>query len=94
MFNVMPHVCPQSDSNRHWADFKSAASANWAIGAKHRLRARTCPRDCFIVPGCCIRFDDLTYTSTMRVVLARLGVPFTIYLIDTIVYGLITLADV
>ena len=26
--------CPQSDSNRHWADFKSAASANWAIGAR------------------------------------------------------------
>ena len=25
--------CPQSDSNRHWADFKSAASANWAMGA-------------------------------------------------------------
>lgn len=25
--------CPQSDSNRHFADFKSAASANWAIGA-------------------------------------------------------------
>src|SRR5690606_3343343 len=25
--------CPQSDSNRHCADFKSAASANWAIGA-------------------------------------------------------------
>lgn len=27
------HRCPQSDSNRHWADFKSAASANWAMGA-------------------------------------------------------------
>ena|GEM_PF-3536040 len=26
-------LCPQSDSNRHLADFKSAASANWAIGA-------------------------------------------------------------
>lgn len=25
--------CPQSDSNRHLADFKSAASANWAMGA-------------------------------------------------------------
>lgn len=25
--------CPQSDSNRHCADFKSAASANWAMGA-------------------------------------------------------------
>ncbi len=25
--------CPQSDSNRHWTDFKSAASANWAMGA-------------------------------------------------------------
>jgi hypothetical protein len=25
--------CPQSDSNRHWADFKSAASADWAMGA-------------------------------------------------------------
>jgi hypothetical protein len=26
--------CPQSDSNRHWTDFKSAASANWAMGAQ------------------------------------------------------------
>ena len=26
--------CPQSDSNRHCADFKSAASANWAMGAR------------------------------------------------------------
>ena len=25
-------MCPQSDSNRHCADFKSAASANWAMG--------------------------------------------------------------
>ena len=25
--------CPQSGSNRHWTDFKSAASANWAMGA-------------------------------------------------------------
>ena len=25
--------CPQWDSNPHCADFKSAASANWAIGA-------------------------------------------------------------
>ena len=32
-------LCPQSDSNRHCADFKSAASANWAIGAR-RSRAR------------------------------------------------------
>src|SRR5699024_10809459 len=23
---------PQSGSNRHWTDFKSAASANWAMG--------------------------------------------------------------
>lgn len=30
--------CPQSDSNRHLADFKSAASANWAMGAL-QLRA-------------------------------------------------------
>ena len=29
-------TCPQSDSNRHWADFKSAASANWAMGARQR----------------------------------------------------------
>ena len=29
-------LCPQSDSNRHCADFKSAASANWAIGATGR----------------------------------------------------------
>ncbi len=28
-----PTECPQSDSNRHLADFKSAASANWAMGA-------------------------------------------------------------
>ncbi len=27
--------CPQSDSNRHLADFKSAASANWAMGASN-----------------------------------------------------------
>ena len=26
-------TCPQWDSNPHLADFKSAASANWAIGA-------------------------------------------------------------
>ncbi len=26
-------LCPQWDSNPHWADFKSAASANWAMGA-------------------------------------------------------------
>ena len=26
--------CPQSGSNRHCADFKSAASANWAMGAR------------------------------------------------------------
>src|SRR5690349_13253911 len=30
---VARHTCPQSDSNRHLADFKSAASANWAMGA-------------------------------------------------------------
>lgn len=30
-------ACPQSDSNRHWADFKSAASANWAMGARRRM---------------------------------------------------------
>ena len=29
--------CPQSDSNRHWTDFKSAASANWAMGARRRM---------------------------------------------------------
>ena len=29
--------CPQSDSNRHWTDFKSAASANWAMGARRRI---------------------------------------------------------
>ena len=28
--------CPQTDSNRHCADFKSAASANWAMGASLR----------------------------------------------------------
>ena len=34
-----PSRCPQSDSNRHLADFKSAASANWAMGAfDHQLR--------------------------------------------------------
>lgn len=27
-------LCPQWDSNPHFTDFKSAASANWAIGAK------------------------------------------------------------
>jgi hypothetical protein len=30
--------CPQSDSNRHWTDFKSAASANWAMGASAEVR--------------------------------------------------------
>ena len=30
-------LCPQSDSNRHCADFKSAASANWAMGASLSL---------------------------------------------------------
>lgn len=30
-------TCPQSDSNRHLADFKSAASANWAMGAIDHL---------------------------------------------------------
>ena len=29
-------ACPQWDSNPHWTDFKSAASANWAIGAKSK----------------------------------------------------------
>jgi len=29
--------CPQSDSNRHWTDFKSAASANWAMGARRPM---------------------------------------------------------
>lgn len=34
--------CPQSDSNRHLADFKSAASANWAMGAQEEGSA-WCP---------------------------------------------------
>lgn len=36
-----PHglQCPQSDSNRHCADFKSAASANWAMGAELWVRS-------------------------------------------------------
>jgi hypothetical protein len=35
-------MCPQSDSNRHLTDFKSAASANWAMGAARSLS--TLPR--------------------------------------------------
>ena len=34
----MCNLCPQSDSNRHCADFKSAASANWAMGACTKQR--------------------------------------------------------
>lgn len=26
-------MCPQWDSNPHWIDFKSTASADWAMGA-------------------------------------------------------------
>ena len=33
--------CPQSDSNRHLADFKSAASADWAMGARDECSAST-----------------------------------------------------
>jgi integrase len=29
--------CPHWDSNPDWADFKSAASANWAMGARRRI---------------------------------------------------------
>ena len=35
--------CPQWDSNPHCADFKSAASANWAIGAAPRVAQSTVP---------------------------------------------------
>ncbi len=35
--------CPQSDSNRHLADFKSAASANWAMGAHLTRHDSTVP---------------------------------------------------
>ena len=47
--------CPQSDSNRHCADFKSAASANWAMGAvpvRHILSSSTAwPRVGHPAPG-------------------------------------------
>jgi hypothetical protein len=33
--------CPQSDSNRHLTDFKSAASANWAMGASDEFSVLT-----------------------------------------------------
>lgn len=33
--------CPQSDSNRHLTDFKSVASADWAMGATDELSAST-----------------------------------------------------
>jgi hypothetical protein len=36
--SARPFQCPQSDSNRHCADFKSAASANWAMGASQFRR--------------------------------------------------------
>ena len=26
-------LCPRCDSNAHWTDFESAASADWATGA-------------------------------------------------------------
>jgi L-amino acid N-acyltransferase YncA len=32
-------LCPQWDSNPHWADFKSAASADWAMGASDECSA-------------------------------------------------------
>jgi hypothetical protein len=34
-----PTLCPQWDSNPHWADFKSAASADWAMGASDECSA-------------------------------------------------------
>jgi hypothetical protein len=34
-------LCPQSDSNRHLTDFKSAASANWAMGASDEFSVLT-----------------------------------------------------
>jgi hypothetical protein len=49
-------LCPQSDSNRHCADFKSAASANWAMGAivAEHATARCVPsnRPTFGDPAC------------------------------------------
>jgi hypothetical protein len=37
--------CPQSDSNRHLADFKSGASADWAMGASDECSASTSKTD-------------------------------------------------
>jgi hypothetical protein len=36
-----PQPCCQLDSNPHWADFKSAASADWAMGVSHEFSAST-----------------------------------------------------
>ena len=38
---ALPLKCPQADSNRHCADFKSAASANWAMGASEESSVST-----------------------------------------------------
>lgn len=40
-------TCPRCDSNAHWTDFESAASADWATGADQRRRrtiTRSLPR--------------------------------------------------
>ena len=32
--------CPHWDSNPDWTDFKSVASADWAMGARHHSRGQ------------------------------------------------------
>lgn len=62
-----PRQCPQSDSNRHSMDFKSTASANWAMGAfgtayrvvrVYRNSDRSSCATCRSAPGECRAIDQ------------------------------------